>query len=87
MLWVDDCSRYNFIHFLKSQSGATERWQDVIDGDITPESLNMGIIRMDCGVAFDGQFQSLLSQCRIKRESIPPYTPQYNGVAERALGL
>lgn len=34
---------------------------------------------------FDSEFQTVLSEGGIKRENTPHYTPQYNGVAERAL--
>ncbi|CAN0472706.1 unnamed protein product, partial [Ascophyllum nodosum] len=44
-------------------------------------------VRTDGGGGFEGEFQLLLKELGIKRETTPPHTPQYNGVVERALGL
>ena len=87
MLCVDDFSRYKFVRFLRKKSDATEGLRDIINDDIAPQGLQIGIVRTDGGGEFDGQFQTFLSERGIKRERTPPHTPQYNGVAERALGI
>ena len=43
--------------------------------------------RTDNGGEFAGKFQRELDRRSITHEHAPPDTPQYNGVAERALGL
>ena len=49
--------------------------------------IKVGTVRNDGGGEFEGEFQSLLQELGIKRETTPPHTPQYNGVMERELGL
>lgn len=52
----------------------------------TPTESEIGIIRTDEEEEFAESFQELLDELAITQEYISPGTPQYNGVAERALG-
>ena len=46
------------------------------------------IVRSDNGGEFfGGEFTSVCNELLIKQEFTPAYSPQYNGVAERGLGL
>ena len=54
---------------------------------ITPQKLSIKCVRTDNGGKFEGEFQRELDRRSITHEHTPPDTPQYNGVAERALGL
>ena len=87
MLCVDDFSRYNIVAFIAKKSDATAVLRAIIARYFAPAGLNIGVIRTDNGGAFQGAFQSLLAELGIKHERTPPYTPQYNGVAERTVGL
>ena len=49
--------------------------------------LSIKCIRTDNGGDFEGEFRRELYRRSITHEHTPPDTPQYNGVAERALGL
>ena len=49
--------------------------------------MKIGSIRTDEGGKFEGEFQLVLDSHGITHEFTSPDTPQYNGVAERALGL
>ena len=61
--------------------------RDLVAEHIAPAGIKIGIVRIDGGGEFEGEFQSLLEELGIKRETTPPHTTQYNGVVERALGL
>ena len=87
MLCVDDFSRYKIVAFMAKTSDATAVLRAIIARYFTPAELNIGVIRTDNGGEFQGAFQSLLAELDIKRERTPPCTPQYNGEAERTLGL
>ena len=87
MLCVDDFTRFKFIRFLKHKSDAAKELRELVAGHISSTSIKIGTVRTDSGGEFKGEFQSLLEEVGIKRETIPPHTPQYNGVVERALGL
>ena len=87
MLCVDDFSRYKIVAFMAKKSDATAVLRAIIAKYFAPAGLNIGVIRTDNGGEFQGAFQSLLAELGIKHERTPPYTPQYNGVAERTLGL
>ena len=54
---------------------------------IAPKGIKIGTVRADGGGEFEDEFQSLLKELGIKRETTPLYSPQFNGVVERALGL
>ena len=87
MLCVDDFSRYKIVAIMAKKSDATAVLRAIIAKYFAPAGLNIGVIRTDNGGEFKGAFQSLLAELGIKHERTPPYTPQYNGVAERTLGL
>ena len=67
-------------------SDATAVLRAIIARYFAPAGLNIGSIRTDNGGEFQGAFQSLLAELGIKHERTPPYTPQYNEVAEQTLG-
>ena len=87
MLCVEDFSRYKIVAFMAKTSDATAVLRAVIARYFAPAGLNIGVIRTDNGGEFQGAFYSFLAELGIKHERTPPYTPQYNGVAERTLGL
>ena len=86
MLCVDDFTRFQFIRFLKHKRDAAKELLKLVAEHIAPLGIKIGTVRTDGGGEFEGEFQSLL-ELRIKRETTPPHTPQYNGVVERALVL
>ncbi|CAN0075317.1 unnamed protein product, partial [Sphacelaria rigidula] len=87
MLCVDDYSHFKIVRFLKHEGQAAGALIDIIASHISPAGLKIGIIRTNRGGEFEGEFQNLLNSLSIKPEKTPPHTPQYNGVAERALGI
>ena len=86
MTCVDDLPRFKIVRFLKKKSNATAALRNVIAEYITPVGLKIGSIRTDEGGEFEGEFQQVLDS-HDNHEFTPPDTPQYNRVAERALGL
>ena len=87
MICVDDFSRFKIVRFLKKKSDAAAALRNIIAEYNTPSGLKIGAIRTDEGGEFEGEFQRVLDSFGINHEFTPPDTPQYNGVAERALGL
>ena len=88
MQCVDDFTRFKFISFPQTQEATPRRRYGTLSTRRSrPAGLKVGIIGTDGGGEFEEQFQSLPTEYEIKREFTPPYTPQYNGVVERALGL
>ena len=87
MLCVDDFTHFKFIRFFKHKSDAAKELRELVAERIAPAGIKIGTIHTDGGGEFEGEFQSLLKELGIKRETTPPHTPQYNGVVERALGL
>ena len=86
MIYVDDFSRFKIVRFLK-KSDTAAALTGIIAEYITPAGLKIGSIRTDEGGESEGGFQQGLDSHGITHGSTPPDTPQYNGVAERALGL
>ncbi|CAN0414389.1 unnamed protein product [Ascophyllum nodosum] len=87
MICVDGFSRFKIALFLKKKSDAAAALRNIIAECITPAGLKIGSIRTDEGGEFEGEFQEVLDSHGITHEFTPPDTLQYNGVAERALGL
>ena len=87
VIFVDDCTRFKVVKFVKKKSDTTAALLSLIADYITPQKLSIKCIRTDNGGEFEGEFQRELDRRSITHEHTPPDTPQYNGVAERALGL
>ena len=87
MLRVDDFTRFKFIRFLKHKSDAMKELRELVAENIAPAGIKIGTVRTDGGGEFEGEFQSLLKELGIKRETTPSHTLQYNGIVERALGI
>ena len=87
MLCMDDFLRCKIVAFIAKTSDATAVLRAIIARYFAPAGLNIGVIRTDNGGEFQGAFQSLLAELGIKHECTPPYTPQYNRVAEPTLCL
>ena len=76
-----------FLIFIKHKSDAAKELRELVAEHIAPAGIKIDTVRTDSGGEFAGEFQSLLKELGIKRETTPPHTPQYNGVVEWALGL
>ena len=84
---MDDCTRFKVVKFVKKKSDTTAALLSLVADYITPQKLSIKCVRTDNGGEFEGEFQRELGRRSITHEHTPPDTPQYNGVAERALGL
>ena len=87
VIFVDDCTRFKVVKFVKKKSDTTAALLSLIAGYITPHKLSIKCVRTGNGGEFEGEFQRELDRRSITHEHNPPDTPQYNGVAERVLGL
>lgn len=73
--------------FLKSKGYTTAGLQSYIAKYTTPARLTRGAVRTYNDGEFMGTFQCKLDGRGITHQLTLPDTPQYNGVAERVLGL
>ena len=87
IIFVDDCACFKVVKFVKKKSDTTAALLSLIADYITPQKLSIKCVRTDNGGEFEGEFQRKLDRRSITHEHTPPDTPQYNGVAEHALGL
>ena len=87
VIFVDDCTRFKVVKFVKEKSDTTAALLSLISDSITPQKLSIKCVWTDNGGEFEGEFQRELDRRGITHEHTPPDTPQYNEVAERALGL
>ena len=87
VIFVDDCTRFKVVKFVKKKSNTTTALLSLIADYITPQKLSIKCVRTDNGGKFEGEFQRDLDRRSMTHEHTPPDTPQYNGVAERALGI
>ena len=87
VIFVDDWTCFKVVKFVKKKSETTAALLSLIAGYITPQKLSIKCVQTDNGGEFEGELQRELCRRSITHEHTPPETPQYNGVAERALGL
>ena len=87
VIFGDDCTRSKVVKFIKKKNDITAALLSLIANYITPQKLSIKCVRTDNGGEFEGEFQRELDRRSITHKHTPPDTPQYNGVAERALGL
>ncbi|CAN0397182.1 unnamed protein product, partial [Hapterophycus canaliculatus] len=89
MIVRDDCTRWTRVFFLRHKSDAASAFESFladVRADGTPSEVL--IVRSDNGGEFfEGDFGKLCRSRGVKQEFTPAYSPQYNGVAERALGI
>ena len=89
MIVRDDCTRRTRMYFLKHKSDAASAFRSFLASVRADEKPSLvKIVRSDNGGEFfGGEFESLCNELLIKQEFTPAYSPQYNGVAERGLGI
>ena len=87
VMFVDDCTHFKVVKFVKKKSDTTAALLSLIADYITPQKLSVKCVRTGNGGEFEREFQRELDRRSITHEHTPPDTPQYNGVAERTLGL
>ena len=87
VIFVDDCTRFKVVKFVKKKSDTTTALLSLIADYITPQKLLIKCVRTDNDGEVEGEFQRELDRRSITHEHTPPDAPQYNGVAERALGF
>ena len=85
-LFVDDFSGWRFIYFLKHKSEAADRFKELINL-IRGETGNLvRVLRTDGGGEYSSNdFNAWLKKKGIRHETSAPYTPEQDGVSERAI--
>ena len=87
VIFVDDCARFEVVKFVKNTRDTSAALLSLVADYNIPQELSIKCIRTDNGGEFEGEFQRELNRRSITQEYTPPDTPQYNRMAERALGL
>ena len=85
----DDFSRYTWVYFIRHKSDAAETFEPFLaETRANGVPSKVVIVRSDGGGEFrGGKFGDLCRSRGIKQEFTTADSPQFNGVAERALGL
>ncbi|CAM9313796.1 unnamed protein product, partial [Choristocarpus tenellus] len=88
MIFVDDYNKMEWIRFQKKKNGAAEALLDFTSKVAAPSGMQIGGIQSDEGGEFmSAAFQTVLRKQGVHWEHVGAFTPQYDGVTERALGL
>ncbi|KAG8493422.1 hypothetical protein CXB51_010995 [Gossypium anomalum] len=84
ILFIDDCSRYCWIYFLKNKSEVASvfwKFKAVVE---TETGCKLKTLRSDNGTEYtSAQFQAFCDEAGIKHQLTNIYTPQQNGFSER----
>ncbi|CAN0231153.1 unnamed protein product, partial [Scytosiphon promiscuus] len=89
MIVRNDCTRWTRVFFLRKKSGAAtafERYLAQVRADGTPSEV-LAVHSDNGGDVFEGDFGRLCRSRGVKQGFTPAHSPQYYGVAERALGI
>ena len=73
VIFVDDCSRFKVVKFVKEKSNTTAALLCRIADHITPQKLSIKCVRTDNGGEFEGEFQRELDDAA-SHTSIPRQT-------------
>ena len=83
--FIDDKSRYMCVYFLKSKDEVFDAFKTYKSFVENQTDFKIKCLRTDNGKEFvNKSFNEFLSSNGIKRQLTVPYTPQQNGIAERA---
>jgi hypothetical protein len=84
--FTDDYSRFRFVFFIKSKNEVLQRFKE-ITALIKQQHGMLGTLRSDNGGEYvSNAFRNFCNTNGIQQQFTVPYTPQQNGVAERANG-
>jgi hypothetical protein len=85
LTFIDDFSRKTHVYFLKAKGEVFEKFKQykaLVENEI---GHKIKVLRSDNGGEFvSKKFDAFLAECGIQRQTSAPYSPQQNGVAERA---
>ena len=85
VLFIDDASRYTWCYFMVQKSEVYTHfvaWKTLVENQL---NRKLKILRTDNGMEYlSNDMKCHLSENGIRHELTVPYTPQQNGVAERA---
>lgn len=85
LLFVDDYSRMTFIYFLKYKNEVFKRFREFKAMVENQQSKKIKILRSDNGGEFcNGEMENYLTQQGIIHQKTVSYTPEQNGICERA---
>lgn len=85
LTFIDDFTRKYFVYFLKCKSEVLEKFKEFKQLVENQTDKKIKIIRSDNGTEYCGNdFQSFCKKSGIQHQTSNTYTPQQNGVAERA---
>ena len=83
--FIDDFSRYHTVYALKQKNEALDKFKEFAERAENRFGYRIKGIRTDNGGEYiSDDFETYLKKCGIDHEPTIPYTPQQNGVAERA---
>lgn len=83
--FIDDYSRFTVVKLMKAKSEVIEHFIAYRNWAENITNQRIKVLRSDNGDEYvSKEFDQLLSQSGISRQKSPPYTPEHNGVAERA---
>ena len=86
LLFVDDATRMKFACGLKTKTSkeVLDRFKEFKEMVELETGKKIKIIRTDGGGEYEKWVAKYLKECGIKHEVTAPYSPEQNGVAERA---
>lgn len=85
LLFVDDFSRMNYIYFLKHKNQVYKQFKDFKAMVENQQNRKIKVLRTDNGGEFcSGEMEKYLTQEGIIHQKTVAYTPEQNGICERA---
>ena len=83
--FIDDFSRYTYVYIIKHKSEVLEKFQEFVKQTENLTGLRVKSLRSDNESEYESKaFKEYCKSKGIMKEDTIPYTPQQNGIAERA---
>jgi hypothetical protein len=85
VIFKDDYSGWCVVHFIRNKSEVPDLFKNLVTSFKTQYNATVQVLRSDNGGEYTGhEFEEWLTKMGIRHETSAPYTPQQNGVSERA---
>jgi predicted methyltransferase len=82
--FIDEATRKSWIYFISSRDQMIEKYKEFNEMLITQKNVKIKTLRCDgAGEYISEEFKAYLKEKGTIQEVTPPYTAQWNGIAER----
>ena len=81
--FIDNCTRFCYLYLMRSKDEAIKKFK-IFKSEVENQlSKKIKVLRSDRGGEYESPFKELCAENGIIHQTVAPYSPQSNGIAER----